>query len=173
MRLITLITSLIYILISNNFAQAHSKFFDLAEVKNWRIITELDGNKKICHAIMTPYRNKQLIGNINNPKFIVSYKGHLSYSISFSASSTLSPSRNVKLFINDTEYTLKVGNHGQNAITYSSEQDINIINNLISGPYIFKIKSKSSDGDLGIIYFSSLGLQEAIAYMEKHCSKKP
>ena len=171
MRCMKLITSLIYILINAHFAQATSKFFDLKEVKNWRIIAELDGNKKICYAIISPYRNKQLIGNINDPKFIVSYKGHLSYSISFSVLSTLLPSQGVKLFVNDSEYILKVNNHGKNAITYSAEQDVCIINDIISAPYTFKVKSESINGDIGIMYFSSLGLQEAIMYMEKNCKE--
>ena len=172
MRCMKLIDTLVYIVVSFYFTQANAQFFDLTEIKNWRIVGESDGNKKICHAIMTPYRKKQLIGNVNDPKFIVSYKDHLSYSISFSVMSTLLDSQqSVKLFLNDREYILKVQNHGQNAITYSSEQDVDIINDLISGPYTFKIKSETADGDVGIIYFASLGLQEAIQYMEKNCKK--
>lgn len=41
---------------------------------------------------MTPYRNKLLYGDINDPGFIVSYKGHFAYSISFSALTKLARS---------------------------------------------------------------------------------
>ncbi|MDJ1257828.1 MAG: hypothetical protein MRQ07_04155 [Candidatus Midichloria sp.] len=171
MRFLKLILLLCYCILHIRPSEAVGKFFDLAEVKNWRIIAEIEEEKKICHAIMTPYRDKLLYGNINNPKFIVSYKGHLAYSISFSALTRLAHSKSVTLFVNDSQYTLKVNKHGKNAITYSADQDVDIINDIISGPYPFKIRSKGAAGELGFIYFSSIGLQEAISYMEKNCSK--
>ncbi|MDJ1406793.1 MAG: hypothetical protein MRQ13_00025 [Candidatus Midichloria sp.] len=160
MRFLKLILFLYYCMLHIGPSEAVSKFFDLAEVKNWRIIAKIEEEKKICHAIMTPYRDRLLYSNIKDPKFIVSYKGHLAYSISFSALTRLAHSKSVTLFVNDSKYTLKVNRHGKNAITYSADQDIDIINDIISGLYPFKIKSKGASGELGFIYFSSMGLQE-------------
>ena len=150
-------------------AYSEVKFFDLEEIRDWQLVAEINNNKKTCHAIIRPYKNKLILGEIVDPKFIISYKGYLSYSISFSCSTALALSNSILLFINDSRYMLKTTKYKENAITYSAEQDIDIINNMITGSFSFKIRSQGEKGELNLIYFSSLGFNEVINYMENNC----
>jgi hypothetical protein len=153
----------------DRYALAESKLIELQKIKDWTIIQKIDSNKKSCHAITKPYRHITLSSSIDDPRFIISYMGKSSYSISFTSSTKLNPKQPVTIMADNAKYILRAGKYRLNATTYSMEQDINIIDSLISGPYSFRIISKGEKNEEALMYFSVLGIQEVILYMESNC----
>lgn len=149
--------------------QARSEFFVIADMQNWQIIKEVDGTKKMCHAVTYPYMRETFYGEIAGSTFVISYRAPKSYSVSFTTKSRLEKKNAIVIVIQDNTYLLKTNKLPYSATTYSADQDVDVINDLIREDSQFKIEARGKDDALEFLYFSSVGIKKVLLYMEKRC----
>lgn len=155
----------------------YEEFNDQSKVKNkigfWKIyFTYDDTGRKVCRAVSSPIETKVYEGIRNTPYISVTYIAPNVYTISTYAGFVINTDKNFTININKHTYQLKP-TRTYFAYTYNSDDDINIINDMIIADDYIKIKLYDQVLGIAIDYYTLDGFKSALLYMEKNCINNP
>ena len=140
----------------------------VATFGDWKVFSLPSAGKKYCYAYTTPFRTKAFDAERQNPYMIVSYKGPKMYSIGINSGYLLNSYKGFTMATNNHTYLLDL-KLLTNAWTYSSKQDVAIIDDLLSSNDYIEVRSYDSTDKTALDYYSTSGLLTVIQYFEKHC----
>lgn len=135
---------------------------------DWKVFTPVFAGKKACYAYSSPFRTEAFDTARQNPYMIITYSGSRMYSIGINSGFLLSNSKGFTLTANSHAHLLDV-KLLTNAWTYSSEQDVSIINDLLEESDYAVVRSYDTVDKTALDYYSVYGLQTTLQYFEKHC----
>ncbi len=143
----------------------------LTKSKNWLVIRESKPNQHyVCHAVTHPVKTEFFTDERSTASLIVTYLNPKMYTISVYSGFIMKTKQNTILTIDEVQYSLPY-NRLSFATTTSSEQDIKIINLMLTTSQYVKIKSNSYEQKIAVDYYSLDGFRNALIYMEKNCTK--
>lgn len=140
----------------------------VATLGDWEVFAPVFSGKKYCYAYTTPFRTKAFDANRQNPYMIITYKGPEMYSIGLNSGYLLSSYKGFTVTTNDHTYLLDI-KLITNAWTYTSNQDVAIINDLLIDNEFAEVRSYDTSDKTAVDYYSTEGLLTVIQYFEKNC----
>ncbi|MFI4983823.1 MAG: hypothetical protein ACHP6I_01345 [Rickettsiales bacterium] len=140
----------------------------MATFGDWKVLVPVFSSSKSCYAYTTPFRTKALEGSRDNPYMIITYRGPHMYSLGINAGFPLSGFKGFTLFANNRTHLLDV-KIVTNAWTYSSAQDVAIIDDLIRERDFAEVRSYDQKDKTALDYYSVRGLTTVLQYFDKNC----
>ncbi|CAL7960599.1 conserved exported hypothetical protein [Alphaproteobacteria bacterium] len=135
----------------------------------WNVFVEnVKNGKRICHITSTPLYTKAFRGIRNIPYVVVSYIGPDMYTISAYAGFVLDRKKKCTVSTNRRTYMLQSAREFF-AYTYSSSEDVTIINNMIEDNKMLEVRSYDSVGGTALDYYSLSGFIPAMRYVREIC----
>lgn len=124
----------------------------------------------MCFAFNHPYKTRNFEGFRNKPYVLIKYIEKDRFSLNIRPGFKVNQEKSVLLTIGTKTHMLKNLDF-YNAITFSADQDIKIINSLLTEADYFKVESFSSSDRTAIDFYSLDGLKDALHYMNHNCVK--
>ena len=162
---------------ANDLNSNDRKFVNTSKAKlltttgNWRVIKEYKPNNHyVCHAFTHPIKTELFADERATASMIVTYFYPNMYTISVYSGFIMKRKENTILTIDQVQHSMPY-NRLSFATTVSSEEDVKIINSMLTTNNHIKIKSFSYDGQVSIDYYSLNGFKNAALYMQAYCSK--
>ncbi len=157
------------IIVSQGYLEQYKPQLKLAKTfQDWNVYHQISHNSIKCHAIISPYRTKAFEGVRESPYLVISYKGHMQYTISLDSGFVVDQQNGIILKTNNRSYILNAA-LPRTAWTSSSVQDKAIIEDMIKDSRNFSIRSYNTSDDTALDFYSLNGLALALQYMEKNC----
>lgn len=164
-KLLALVLSLLF----SVEAGATIKLHNHHNFGDWRLYEGKEGNKKVCYAMVEPYRTRSFIGMREKPWVALTFFERNALTVSAHSGFNIDTKTELVLDIdNGSSISMHVLPTGQ-VYSYSSAQDVQIINALMQGESYFTIRSYGINQQTALDYYSLKGLHEIIKYMNKHC----
>jgi hypothetical protein len=169
---------LIYLILLSFFTQyslniASAKPVALMEhYKQWSIYLEFNDDGSILYrAISNPIEMRVYDGIRDNPYIAVTYIHPLMYTISVYPGFIIGKMAPTILNTIQNSYLLRIS-WNTFAYTYDSQDDVNILNDIISSnTSLIEIRSIDNGGNIAVDYYSTLGLKDAMLYMQLKSKK--
>lgn len=133
----------------------------------WSVYYELKKNNiMVYHAISFPNSTKVYSGLRNTPYIAVTYLSPRMYTISMYSGFIIDTRSPLILRVDDKTYTLHTL-HDSFGYTYSSVQDIELINDFIKNSCnTLEARSYDATSALAVDYYMLFGLKEALLYID-------
>jgi len=136
---------------------------------DWHLYEGKDNKTKVCYAIVEPYRTRAFHGLRSKPWLAITFLGHNKFTVSGNSGFDVNSSTEWILDVdNISPISLHILPNGE-VRSYSSIQDVQIINALMQGELHFTVRSYSTSKQTALDYYSLKGLQKIITYMNNHC----
>lgn len=159
-------------MIVSGAAQASADQF-LKRVNDWLImrIDYIDEDTpRYCYMVSMPYRTKAHHANkVREPHFIVIYRAPNEYTIKVDMDFFIDAKRGVVVDIDSTPRLLEPAFDSEVVHTYSSVQDIAMINDLMLTDGYFTVRSFDKDNNQALDYYSLKGFGKALRLMTRSC----
>jgi hypothetical protein len=166
-KLITVFIALT--MLNQSSALAVARLYNKHTFGDWKMYEGLEGNKKVCHAVIKPYRTRAFDGQRLTPWVAITFLGRNQLTVSGSSGFPIDKKKGWVVEINKGEaINLKVVDDSE-VWTYSSAQDVQLINALFKGERYFTVRSWSKNKQVTLDYFALKGLSSVVKYMNKHC----
>jgi hypothetical protein len=147
------------------YGMAEEKKFD-----DWTAVSSIKDGNNYCYAYVTPYRTKVFTGVRDQPYLLIVNKGYKEFSIGVSPGFYLSKTKGFVIKTDSRAYLMDVRVY-ENAITFSSAEDVSIINGMIKDGRYVEVRSYSGDDndkvDLAADYYSLKGFTRAMQFLSK------
>lgn len=158
--------SLLAIFLSTSTSFAKSS---VVRIGDWNIMkVEKDGHKQ-CTAYAKPFRTKGSTFDRQKPYAVVEYRGVKSYSFGVSPGYNIDATKGVILKIDNKSRLLDIKLAG-NAWTFSANQDVNLMNDMMKNQKFMEIRSYDGNDNTTVDYYSLKGLVNVVNYFDARCS---
>jgi hypothetical protein len=136
---------------------------------DWKLYEGKDEGRKVCYAVSEPYRTRGFYGIKSKSWISITFLGKDKFTVSGNTGFNTLP---------NSEWILKVDNNHPISLqvlpngsiwSYSSKQDIQILNAMQSGLSNFTVRSYSTSNQTSLDYYSLKGVRKAISYMNQNC----
>lgn len=155
--------------IKTSYAGDGDKVDNNLKVGNWNALIE----HGICYAKSIPVREvEQESKDRRDASMLVYYLGPDMYTIGVDPGYLIDEKKNFTLTVQDRTFYLNISRDDTYAKTYSSAQDVHIIDAFIkTTDNHFTVRSYNQKGEYSIDYYSLVGLKEALRYLQYACIK--
>ena len=154
-------------------------FLKINQFNSWVVFKGSEKKNELCHVVAKPYFTKglpELEDNSQRNAYIVfSYLGHNKFTLSINVGYSINQDHQPYIIIDELQHLLRPSWRTKVAITYSSTQDVDIINYLVkSNSKILKVRSYDNSLDTALDYYYMEGLLDALKYVieTKKCQKQ-
>jgi len=152
--------------------QANADQF-IKRVNDWlimRIEYQDEDTPQYCYLVSMPFRTKVYHGDkIREPHFVVIYRAPNEYTIDVDLDFDIDPKRGVVVDIDSTPRMLEPTFDSEIVHTYSSVQDIAMINDLMLTDGYFTVRSYDKNNNQALDYYSLRGFGKALRLMTRSC----
>lgn len=142
-------------------------------VNDWLIMktaSQSEDDLQYCYVVGMPYRTKAYHGDkIRSPHFMVIYLAPDEYTIKVNVDYDIDVHHGVIVSINAVPRMLEKAFDSGVVYTYSSVQDIAMINDLMLAQDYFTVRSADKDNNQALDYYSLKGFGKAVRIMTKAC----
>jgi hypothetical protein len=140
------------------------------ESKIWSFRQGEPGEENLCMIYASPYRSRSNVNDERDfyPSLYIVKKGSGLYSLAIHCGSDcyMGASLEIEGRIRWLEYYM-----GEYAVTYSSIQDVNIINDLLRASYPIKVRTANKKGDVFLDYYPISGIVDNLKKLDG-CTEK-
>jgi hypothetical protein len=137
-------------------------------IGDWEIFKKIENEKITCHAMTVPYRTKAYESVRDVPSISFTYKGPRQYTLSVNTGFAVDRQAGLILETNRRSHILDT-NLLRSASTFSSIQDVAIINDMVKDGQSLSIRSYSTNDETALDFYSLKGLFESLNFLEKNC----
>ncbi len=137
-------------------------------VGDWKIVTNKFEGSSYCYAYTTPYRTKSFDEQRENPYLILVTKEKSAVSIGLNSGFVIDAKQGITLSVNKEEHLLDA-KLNKNAWTYSSTQDVAIINDMLADAISVEVRSYNMEGKTAVDYYSLKGILHTVNYLQTNC----
>ena len=142
----------------------------LGQFSSWTILKGQSGEHTYCYAFSEPYYSLYTTAiSTRSPYLLVIYKGHRQVTFSSYLGFEITDKANILLEVNGSDILLDA-TPPYSGKTYSSAQDIQLLNEIIESNRYIKIKSFTKFGEYVADYYKVNGILKTINFMEKNCN---
>jgi hypothetical protein len=140
---------------------------EVEHFNGWTAVKDVQSAVPYCYAYTTPYRTKVYDDIRDNPYLLVTRKGKDEYSIGVSSGFLLSKDKGFTLKTNSRTHLMNIKS-GQNAITFSSIQDMAILDDMIYDNRLVEVRSYTLiNSKVAIDYYSLKGFIPAMRFLAR------
>lgn len=170
MKFLYTFTVILHLAISSNISFSSAvKLSHNHHFGAWTIYEGTKNGKKLCHAVAEPFKTRAFHGIRNKPWVAINFMGLDRFTVSADSGFNIDISKGWIIAIdNGHSIALKVLPSGE-IWSYSSTQDVQLINELMQGKNLFTVRSYNHEKQTALDYYSLKGLHKAIKYMNKYC----
>lgn len=161
---------LLLIVLSAGSNAAEDQQSKVGQFASWVILKGNSGGQTYCYAFSEPdhsWYSKAL--DTRSPYLLMVYKGYQQITFSSHLGFEINKQTPIMLEIDDSDILLDT-TPPYSAKTYSSTQDIQILNAIVEGDDYIKVKSFTKYGQYVADYYKVDGILKAINFMEKNCN---
>lgn len=142
----------------------------LGQFSSWTILKGQSEGYTYCYAFSEPYYSLYTTSiKARSPYLLMVYKGHRQITFSSYLGFEVTDKANILLEVNDLGILLDTA-PPYSGKTYSSAQDIQLLNEIIESNKYIKIKSFTKFGEYVADYYKVDGIRKTINFMEKNCN---
>lgn len=169
MKLFSCIALSILLLSAASANAAPVRLYNKHTFGDWKLYEGKDGVRKVCYAVAEPYRTRGFYGIKAKAWIAITFLGKNQFTVSGNTGFNTLP---------DSEWVLKPDNNHPISLhvlpngsiwSYSSAQDMQILNSIQGGISNFTIRSYSTSNQTSLDYYSLKGVRKAIGYMNENC----
>ncbi len=154
--------------ISISLAQVENKY-KTKTFGYWEVLLPLNVKKgNSCHAVSFPLITKSYSGMRDLPYLMISYYNPDMFTISTYAGFIIDKENPLSITANNRTRMLKIARDFY-AYTFSSNEDVAIINDMIEDQRMVKVRSYHSTNGVAVDYYSLDGFSKAMKYLEHNC----
>ncbi len=157
------ILTLMFSLYGIDDAKASSKVFG-----DWKLVTNKFEGSNYCYAYTSPYRTKAFDEQRESPYLILATKEKNAVSIGVNSGFVIDANQGITLRVNKEDHLLDA-KLNKNAWTYSSIQDIAIINDMIADANSIEVRSYNMEGKTAVDYYSLKGILHVMKHLQTNC----
>lgn len=164
-----MLNALCLLLVFSNVGEAAVRLYNNHTFGDWRLYEGKDANTKVCYAVAEPYRTRAFHGIKSKSWVAITFLGRNQFTVSGHTGFDTDTSAPWILDIDGNDpIALHVLPSGE-IWSYSSAQDVQIINAMMQGDAYFTVRGYSSSKQTILDYYSLKGLHKIIKYMNKNC----
>jgi hypothetical protein len=162
-----LLITLLFISTANAKEEPQSK---LGQFSSWNILKGTSGGQTYCYAFSEPYYSLYTTTmSTRSPYLLVVYHGHRQVTFTSHLGFEITDKSKILLEVNDIDILLD-STPPYSGKTYSSAQDIQLLNEIIESNKYVKVKSFTKFGEYVADYYKVDGILKTINFMEKNCN---
>lgn len=162
-----LLIILLFISPTNAKEEPQSK---LGQFSGWTLLKGTSDGHTYCYAFSEPYYSLYTTTkNTPSPYLLVVYQGHRQITFTSRLGFEITDKSKVLLEVNDKDILLNA-TPPYSAMTYSSAQDVQLLNEIIESNKYVKVKGFTRLGEYVADYYKVDGLLKTINFMEKNCN---
>lgn len=161
--MIKLISKFLFLLLLISTKAYAIELQEMGTFGRWVVYKNLAENS--CHAISRPYRSA-LFSGLRSTPFIAVSSANQAYSITAYPGFTINPTMNTTMQIGLKSYSLETV-YGGYALTYSPQQDQNLLKYLLKNNRSFRVHAKSINDKYSMDFYTTEHLKDALDFMQK------
>lgn len=169
MRKILYIIYGVFLLAGGRLAWAEDT--QLARFDDWAIIKGEEDGQKYCYAVTVPFETRAYYSVAERfPYMLIAYVDPDRFTMGVDNGYLIDKKEGVSVTINHRTRMLNVVSMYRNARTYSSVEDVAMINEMVKANSVIEVRSSSMQNSQAIDYYSIKPIKEVLSYMLNNCN---